>query len=93
MTGATRKFRSLNEQKESIVAYADSLTQKMQNKTTTLTTEAVHGAILDPLEGTQTLFAHLAPVPATLHHGLASDLEPASNGGESELVKFLFLGS
>jgi hypothetical protein len=57
-----------------------------------LTIDAVRGSIPDPLEGTQTLFAHLAPVPATFHHGLASGLETASNSGDSAFVEFLFLG-
>jgi hypothetical protein len=54
--------------------------------------ETVRGSILDPLEGAQTLFAHLAPIPATLHHGFASDLETASNSGDTSFVEFLFLG-
>jgi hypothetical protein len=65
----------------------------LQNRRTPLTIEAVHGHILDPLEGTQTLFAHLAPVPATFHHGFASDLETAPNSGDPEFVEFLLLDS
>ena len=56
-----------------------------------LTIEAVRGRAFDPLEGTQTLFAHLAPIPPTFDHGLASSLEATPNGRDAELVEFLFL--
>jgi hypothetical protein len=63
------------------------------NETTPLTIEAVRGSILGPLEGTQTLIVHLAPVSATLYHGFASGLGTASNSGDSQFVEFLFPGS
>jgi hypothetical protein len=53
---------------------------------------AVRGDTLDPLEGTQTLFAQLAPAPATFNHGLATGLETTSNSGDSAFVEFHFLG-
>ena len=51
-----------------------------------LTIIAVSRSVLHSLEGTQTLFAHLAPVPTAFYHGLASSLEPALNSGDTELV-------
>jgi hypothetical protein len=41
---------------------------------------------LDSLEGTQTLFTHLAPVPAAFYHGSASSLETVLNSGYTESI-------
>ena len=60
-------------------------------KATQLTVGAIRGRTVDSLEGAQTFFAHLAPVLATLHHGLASGVETASDHGHSEFIEFLFL--